>query len=585
MNKTKIFLLLANLVVGLFIYFSFNPEEENIYDISSRMIETIQTLESIEISAGEVEKDLIIRKTDENWMLTSPIKWKAEGLLISNLTTKLVHSNPLFVIDCKDLEARGELLEDYGLDENSTTIRLKGNNREFSITLGKETRDQSSIFVVFSENGENTEEAIWKMSKDIVNLSTPSSAFWSKSTYMNTPLYGIDQIRITELHDQQRQIVLSKNGEQAWYFEKPYTEPANRVQINFALNQILSSRINNFIELKDIKSELIPILIFEINGLGYSEKVHLHITESSDLLYCKKGNSNTYFSTDLEILRIMQNWQSKYREKKIFKSSKDHILSFFIKSGSKSYKIHKNEANLWKIEHNTSGEIVEYVGDNEIVDSFIDKLYDIQIEEILVKGNEFENFDNENDLNTFSYSIKYSDNNITNITIINDNSSEIYFKSFLNESAQKSYISITDNNIFCKNKYYFKNKILNTQFPRTSSIKVTYIDQNNSIIFADSNSSKEFLLNSKFHIKEYLNDSFQTSGVWNSGDWNPWQFKINLLDETNSSQLELHLCEKKDSGEWFGGIQDQNQTFILDEKVSNLLQNKFINAGIIELAE
>ncbi len=59
MNKTKIFLLLANLAVGLFIYFSFNPEEENIYDISSRMIETIQTLESIEISNGKVEKDLV----------------------------------------------------------------------------------------------------------------------------------------------------------------------------------------------------------------------------------------------------------------------------------------------------------------------------------------------------------------------------------------------------------------------------------------------------------------------------------------------------------------------------------------------
>ena len=586
MNKTKIFLLLANLAVGLFIYFSFNPEEENIYDISSRMIETIQTLERIEISTGEVEKDLVIQKTEENWMLISPINWKAEGLLISNLTTKLVHSNPLFVIDCKDLEARGEILEDYGINQNSTTIRLQGNNRELSITLGKETRDESSIFVVFSENGKNTEEAIWKMSKDIVNLSTPSSVFWSKSTFLITPLYGIDQINITEFHDQkEKQIILSKNEEEAWYFEKPYAEAANNELINIALNKILSSRIDNFIDLKDIKGDLIPILIFEIKGLGYSEKVDLHVTKSLDHLYCKKSKSDTYFSTELENLKVMQNWQSKYREKKIFKNSKDHILSLSIKSGSKSYRVHKSELNNWIIEHNSSGEIIKYKGDQLIVDDFINKLYNIQIEEILVEGNDVRNDDTENDLNSFSYSIKYTDNNFTNITIINDNSSDKYFKSFLNHSTNRSYISIPDNNIFCKNRYYFKNKILNTLISTKDSIKVTYIDQNRSVIFSDSNSTNNLLFNSKFRVKEYLNDPFQTSGVWNSGDWNPWEFKIDLIDETNSTNFELLLSDKKDSGEWFGGIPDQNQTFILDEKVSNLIQTKFIDVGIVELDE
>lgn len=586
MNKTKIFLLLANLAVGLFIYFSFNPEEENIYDISSRMIETIQTLERIEISTGEVEKDLVIQKTEENWMLISPINWKAEGLLISNLTTKLVHSNPLFVIDCKDLEARGEILEDYGINQNSTTIRLQGNNRELSITLGKETRDESSIFVVFSENGKNTEEAIWKMSKDIVNLSTPSSVFWSKSTFLNTPLYGIDQINITEFHDQkEKQIILSKNEEETWYFEKPYAEAANNELINIALNKILSSRIDNFIDLKDIKGDLIPILIFEIKGLGYSEKVDLHVTKSLDHLYCKKSKSDTYFSTELENLKVMQNWQSKYREKKIFKNSKDHILSLSIKSGSKSYRVHKSELNNWIIEHNSSGEIIKYKGDQLIVDDFINKLYNIQIEEILVEGNDVRNDDTENDLNSFSYSIKYTDNNFTNITIINDNSSDKYFKSFLNHSTNRSYISIPDNNIFCKNRYYFKNKILNTLISTKDSIKVTYIDQNRSVIFSDSNSTNNLLFNSKFRVKEYLNDPFQTSGVWNSGDWNPWEFKIDLIDETNSTNFELLLSDKKDSGEWFGGIPDQNQTFILDEKVSNLIQTKFIDVGIVELDE
>ncbi len=117
------------------------------------------------------------------------------------------------------------------------------------------------------------------------------------------------------------------------------------------------------------------------------------------------------------------------------------------------------------------------------------------------------------------------------------------------------------------------------------SIKVTYIDLNRSVIFSDSNSTNNLFFNSEFRVKEYLNDPFQTSGVWNSGDWNPWEFKIDLINESNTTNFELLLSDKKDSGEWFGGIPDENQTFILDEKVSNLIQTKFIDVGIVELDE
>ena len=127
--------------------------------------------------------------------------------------------------------------------------------------------------------------------------------------------------------------------------------------------------------------------------------------------------------------------------------------------------------------------------------------------------------------------------------------------------------------------------MLNTSISNKDSIKVTYLDQNSSVIFLDSNSTKSLLFDSQFRVKEYLNDPFQTSGVWNSGDWNPWEFKIDLIDETNSTKLVLLLSEQKDSGEWFGGIPDQNQTFILEENLSNLIQTQLINAGIQDFGE
>ena len=128
MNKSKATLIFANIILGLVIYLSLGTDETRPINLSSQLINILHDIDTIEISEGK-NKRLILNKKVSGWVINQPINWEAENLIVSNLKTKLAHSNPYFVISNDDLLKRGEVLSDYGVDTNSTSIILKSGER------------------------------------------------------------------------------------------------------------------------------------------------------------------------------------------------------------------------------------------------------------------------------------------------------------------------------------------------------------------------------------------------------------------------------------------------------------------------
>ena len=219
-------------------------------------METTRTVEEIEIKSEESNESLRIQKKGEEWMLVSPVIWKAETLMISDLKTKLVHSDPVFVIDESELNERGEILSDYGIDENSKEIRLKGSDRNLRFTIGKETRDKTKIFIRISGVDESKNDGIWKVPKSILTVANSSPVYWSEGTFIDIPLYGIDEIVVSEFeNNNSKKSVIKKNNSQEWTINKSENKSVNYEQLTTTLNKILSYRIDGFIENSEIKEK------------------------------------------------------------------------------------------------------------------------------------------------------------------------------------------------------------------------------------------------------------------------------------------------------------------------------------------
>ena len=87
MNKVKILLLLCNLIVGFIIYLNLSEETNKPTDFSLKLLDILDGLDEVSISEGKDKKIYLNKKKDE-WIITHPIKWNAESLVISNLKTR-----------------------------------------------------------------------------------------------------------------------------------------------------------------------------------------------------------------------------------------------------------------------------------------------------------------------------------------------------------------------------------------------------------------------------------------------------------------------------------------------------------------
>jgi len=129
MKKTKTFLILANIVVALGIYLSWESNNETSYSLSDSLLSVLSNMDEIEWIGSESNNSIKIRKDADAWKLIRPYVWSANTLAISNFQTKLAHFyyDPLYELDV--LKKRGEILEDYGISQKSKSIKISGNNQ------------------------------------------------------------------------------------------------------------------------------------------------------------------------------------------------------------------------------------------------------------------------------------------------------------------------------------------------------------------------------------------------------------------------------------------------------------------------
>ena len=297
MNKVKILLLLCNLIVGIIIYLNISEDTNNPRDFPLKLVEILDALDEVKVSQGN-DQHILIQKNKDDWSIKDPISWSAESLVISNLKTRLAHSNPQLVITQEDLLKRGEVLADYGIDSNSTHIRIRGNGKHTTIVLGDETRDSQGMFIQIEEH-ESFRKAIWKASKDLMSLASISPAFWAKTTFFNTPMYGIDQVSITFNDENQSSNKLTElhKRNQSWYFTKPESKIADPKEINLVINELLSFRVTEFVLDKNLTSLPLgePNILVKIAGMGNHELLHIFENNERNELICFHPKNDAFF--------------------------------------------------------------------------------------------------------------------------------------------------------------------------------------------------------------------------------------------------------------------------------------------------
>ena len=575
MNKTKIVLIIANVILGTYIFITFktkvNPDEK----IAVNILETLKNLDNIEIHSRGSDAKISIHKVEDKWIIKHPIMWESETLIISNFITKLAHSSPTYIINTSEMYNRGEKLSDYGIEENSTEVKLFGGRQQMNFVIGKETRDEENIYVQFKDNLESSKDTIWKLSKDVIDLLVPNPEFWSKSTFINTPLYGIDKIVLKKTESDNRITETELNKvDNKWQFTLPAEGPANQEAINNVLNQIISSRIENFILEQNKSIVLEELYELEVFGLGNKEIVSFFKTSTGGDVYCRSSNSNAIFKTNIKVLNLLMEWYSKYSDNKLLKQARDKVEEIYLKSNSFNLKIIKEKQKDWLLSNLDDQFYSTQKADTAEVEKLLNITYDITIDNIIPKNtNKDKSLFIDQNQDCVELTLSFIDGEKFSIIAAKERFINDKHKAYIPKINKQAIINI-QNNFFLVNRHSLRNKSILDSLDGNIEIEVSSMDSNESNNVKKYKQTEEPELFNVLNIDKFLDTSYDPNGIWYDGDCVPWEYKLKL-NGINSNVLKLCIAELNESKKWLGGLDDSNETFILNNKFGVILKNHF----------
>jgi hypothetical protein len=572
MKKIKILLLLANVVIALLIFVTIYDDDEQKRGIESEIVEILSNLHFISISEPATDKYVKIVKKNEKWVLQEPFSWEAEKLVLSNFKTKFAHLNfkELYTID--QIEKRGEIVQDYGLDENSTILEIKAADGALQLIVGKETKDEQAVYAQIKRSSDEA-QSIWKVSKDIVEITNAEPSHWGISAFVNRPLYSIDQFSVTfRTETNNTSETRFEKIDSEWKFTEPFHALANKEKVLFFLNSLISEKVEGFVQSPDtvLKQKLKKDwrVKISLDSMGTREEVFILGPSGNDKIYraAQSSFSSTIFLISEEFVsKKLSDLSTELRERTIFDLDSETLQSIEIQKKENSLKLSK-ENGLWFAAERNATDLFKVESEKESVELFLRSLNQIRIKEFLAFTPDKEFLD-ENGFSNPGYTLEILKSDTSKQTILVSESIEDASLSKIYNSEQ-ALICVVDENlaeILSTENLSFRLKTLLPENLVIEAYDLVELANQKVLHSSDQNSSKtDSGFFDSFKAEKFLSNKFDKEGTWVEGNWFPWKYKVSFkTSSTLVAMPEFYFSERKGATSWYCGSKDLGVTFNL----------------------
>ena len=558
----------------LFIYYKI---DNNTNDDSKLQHDVTNISKVLRIEISKNQKTISLVKNNFNWEITSPIKWKVDNYSISDFKTIFSHLKFSEISTIEEINERGEIIQDYGVNAQSPSITIHKPANKTVIKLGKPTRDKKFIFCTIDYDNNKTSK-IWRVSEEIKELVDIPLKNWADTNLVRCGLYEIDDITVSfksNNNSTMRTSLIKQNN--GWYFREPFKTKANNDQVRFLINNILSEQISEFVrndgnETFD-KTKDRWILNFSINSSGQKHEFMVsekYNTGPTSYRFCKTGYSSHILKISESFLDNFSNWSTKLRERNIFDLKTQNLSKLKIINKYNNFEIIKVSDINWIIK-TKDNEVFD--GDYENIKSLLQDLNSIEIKEFLSFNPTQEELKSINKFEE-NYIIEAhgKDTSIKTILINKNKLNASLWKIF---SVDDSLLCLVDEDLnkVLELRVYelMERRIFNQK--EIYDIRIVDLDTNETIkntrTTNDESLIEEF---TNLKVQSYMNNQGKFDGTWEDGDWVPWRYEFTLNRESNSSdKLIIKTSDILGGNKLIGKFPDSNLTFNLPSNVINEL--------------
>jgi hypothetical protein len=567
----KQLLIVLNIFLIIAIYVSLEDDNDSAKDYKNEEISNLNNLYKINIQ--KKDKRISLEKKDHDWEVISPINWIVDKFAISNFITLFSHLKFERLFTYNEILERGEVLQDYGIDSNSTKFTLSKSEHDLVIKIGNKTRDEESVYCEINFKNKQLTE-IWRVSSQILELIRPEFSNWLDSKLIRTNLYQIDKISTTFKSPNGTLSVTSlqrgKDGE--WDFQIPFKAKANNENVRLLLNRLLSEQILDFTDNKTsklIKNELIDNWSVKLE-IKSNDKDHLFYfsksiqTESKFNRFCYSSYSNHILKLKESIVLKLSDWSTNLRERKIVRLKKNEIKSIEISNKEGLIKLDHLKPDYWSVIQDNNK---TFPGDREQIYNLIDNLNNIEVKEFIsFNPTQISPKTSNDDNSTFKVKVENLDTTFQTIIVQSNPSDASLWKTLLVEESLWCLIDEKLVKTLQKKSYEFKDRRLFHEKLKLSKVQIIKLDNNETLYESDQNTTTSISPTfENLKVQLYLNNDSKLDGTWLKGDWVPWSYKIILKPSNkvyeNSPNYDILITEQLSPDQWLGSLLNDKHTF------------------------
>lgn len=530
-----------------------------------------------EFSINKNDQNISFKKSNNEWDIELPFYWKANELAISKFIAIFSHLKLEKLLSIEEIQQRGELLKDYGIDINSTNFSIKNTKFTTKLLIGKKTRDKKFYFATFENNGIQSEN-LWRISTEIEEISNMTINDWIQEELINQNIYSIEELTVIfKLAKNKLSETTLKKLDGEWQFIKPFKSSANDEKVRLLLNKLLTEKISN-ININEHKNDL--------NGkIREDWKIKLQITANNDTSafkfgenilegninyrHCLTDESNHLIQINDSFIELLSDWSSKLRERKIFEHTEKEINTIEFILPDSNFTISNLNNNNWSIiNKNQPNEII--TGDSESIKDLISMLNGLEVKEFLsINSLDTDNKTTENINSKFKLIISMYDTTRRTFIISKSDKDASLWKTFIKEESLLCLVEKNWEEIFRRKIYDYKNRKLFSENEKINLVQFSSLDQNKtSIKFTDEKLKIMNEIINELKVKDYINNKSKKEGTWNGGDWVPWVYELTLSTNSNSPTKLLRFSNSINEDNFLGNMSDNNLTFELP--ISNI---------------
>jgi hypothetical protein len=556
MRKTKYLLIIANIIVGIAIYFSLQNKDDNKNSFNEILISTLSDLHAVTLVEENNGIRVCLIKNQTEWFLEEPYKWEADKLALSSFQTKLAHLNIKELTSLENLKQKGEILEDYGINEKTSLIKLRNSDSIIEFRIGNLTRDRKSAYCLV-HSSKLKEKKIYRIDKEIIEFCKKSPKEWTNTTFIKTPLYAIDSISITfeDSENLKNKTNLVKK-DQNWFFTEPFSGEADTEKVLFQLNSLISSRILDF-KVDDSHLDIVKNSFkarLEISGFNETETFEFQSIDN-DVITGITNSSKTKFRLEKEFLSLLSDWSTQLRSRSIFNFSENEIETLEVAYGNKKVSFFKDNLRQWQTSEGNSTTKRIIKADVEDIKTFFREMNSATVDQFL--------------------STKIDEKVLTNLNIgepvyklnvkSSDSSTNSYFFNRTTDEDKMWTVIDQKNGLVCLIQKDFNKllKITSINFRTKNLLDEKFIPgiimlhnyDNNKSFSIECNRTETTEPLNNLSAETFLDNAFSEDGTWVNGDWIPWKYSLSFSehDKKDFSGTKFLLSDRKGAGTWYGG--------------------------------